>query len=179
MLSAFYFFYMIIKKNKKMLAFILKLLYNISGRKWGNVEVAMFIGQYQFNIDEKGRLVIPQEFRKKLGTEVIINKGIENCISLYKMSDWEQLVEKIATLPFNRSENRQFNRYFMSSAFKKELDSQGRINIDNILIDYAGIKKECVIIGAGPVIEIWAKDKWEIIESGRDQLDEISERLAL
>ena len=95
------------------------------------------------------------------------------------MSDWEQLVEKIATLPFNRSENRQFNRYFMSSAFKKELDSQGRINIDNILIDYAGIKKECVIIGAGPVIEIWAKDKWEIIESGRDQLDEISERLAL
>ena len=53
MLSAFYFFYMIIKKNKKMLAFILKLLYNISGRKWGNVEVAMFIGQYQFNIDEK------------------------------------------------------------------------------------------------------------------------------
>ena len=139
----------------------------------------MFIGQYQYNIDDKGRLVIPQEFRKKLGTEIIINKGIENCISVYKMSDWEKLIEKISELPFNRSENRQFNRYFMSSAFQKEIDSQGRVNIDNILIEHAGIKKECIIIGAGNVIEIWAKDKWDIIESGRDQLDEICEKLAL
>ena len=139
----------------------------------------MFIGQYQYNIDDKGRLVIPQEMRKKLGTEIIINKGIENCISVYKLSDWEELVAKISSLPFNRSENRQFNRYFMSSAFQKEIDSQGRVNIDNILIEHAGIKKECVIIGAGSVIEIWSKEKWDIIESGRDQLDEISERLAL
>ena len=95
------------------------------------------------------------------------------------MSDWEKLIEKISELPFNRSENRQFNRYFMSSAFQKEIDSQGRVNIDNILIEHASIKKECVIIGAGNVIEIWAKDKWDIIESGRDQLDEISEKLAL
>ena len=139
----------------------------------------MFIGQYQYNIDDKGRLVIPQEMRKKLGTEIIINKSIENCISVYKLSDWEELVAKISSLPFNRSENRQFNRYFMSSAFQKEIDSQGRVNIDNILIEHAGIKKECVIIGAGSVIEIWSKEKWDIIESGRDQLDEISERLAL
>lgn len=139
----------------------------------------MFIGQYQYNIDDKGRLVIPQEMRKKLGTEIIINKGIENCISVYKLSDWEELVAKISSLPFNRSENRQFNRYFMSSAFQKEIDSQGRVNIDNILIEHAGIKKECVIIGAGSVIEIWSKEKWDIIESGRDQLDEISEKLAL
>ena len=67
----------------------------------------------------------------------------------------------------------------LSSAFQKEIDSQGRVNIDNILIEHASIKKECVIIGAGNVIEIWAKDKWDIIESGRDQLDEISEKLAL
>ena len=47
----------------------------------------MFIGQYRYNLDEKGRLVIPQEFRKQLNNELIINKGIENCITIYKLSD--------------------------------------------------------------------------------------------
>ncbi|HNZ77877.1 MAG TPA: division/cell wall cluster transcriptional repressor MraZ [Bacilli bacterium] len=140
----------------------------------------MFIGQYRYNLDEKGRLVIPQEFRKQLNNELIINKGIENCITIYKLSDWEKLVEKITNLPFNQRENRLFSRYFLANAYQKELDNQGRINIDTELIKYSGITKECVIIGAGNVIEIWAKDKWEAIDAKRSQdLDDISENLKL
>jgi MraZ protein len=121
----------------------------------------MFIGQYRYNLDDKGRLVIPQEFRKQFGNELIINKGIEKCITIYKLADWEKLVEKITNLPFNQKENRLFSRYFLANA-------------------YSEITKECVIIGAGNVIEIWAKDKWEAIDACRSQdLDDISENLKL
>ncbi len=140
----------------------------------------MFIGQYRYNLDDKGRLVIPQEFRKQFGNELIINKGIEKCITIYKLADWEKLVEKITNLPFNQKENRLFSRYFLANAYQKELDNQGRINIDTDLIKYSEITKECVIIGAGNVIEIWAKDKWEAIDACRSQdLDDISENLKL
>lgn len=156
------------------------MYYNVGGDKWGKVEVIMFIGQYRYNLDDKGRLVIPQEFRKQLGSELIINKGIETCITIYKLTDWEKLVEKITDLPFNQRENRLFSRYFLANAYQKELDNQGRINIDIDLIKYSEITKECVIIGAGNVIEIWAKDKWEAIDASRSQdLDDISENLKI
>ena len=67
----------------------------------------------------------------------------------------------------------------VSSAFEKEIDAQGRINLDNILLEYAKINKECVIIGCGKTIEIWSKEKWEELEAGRNRLDEISESLEL
>lgn len=137
----------------------------------------MFIGQYQYNIDEKGRLVIPYTLRKGLGSEIIVNKGIEDCITIYTLDHWNALVDKISLLPFNRSDNRQFTRYFMSSAFQKELDGQGRINLDQILLNHAKITKECVIIGCGKTIEIWSKEKWEEVEAGRNRLEEISESI--
>ena len=138
----------------------------------------MFIGQYKYNLDEKGRLVIPSDYRKQLGTSVIINKGIEKCITIYKESDWNKLVNDVTSLPFTKSDNRKFSRYFFSSAFSKEIDSQGRINIDSILIEYAKITKECVIVGAGNVLEIWSKEGWDEQEQLRiSEYDEISEKI--
>ncbi len=139
----------------------------------------MFIGQYKNNLDEKGRLVIPSIFRKALGSAMIVNKGIEECITIYTTDDWNKLVDKISELPFTRSDNRQFTRYFMSSAFEKEIDGQGRINLDSVLLEHAKITKECVIVGCGKTIEIWSKEKWDEVEAGRSKLDEISESLML
>ena len=138
----------------------------------------MFIGQYKYNIDEKGRIVIPNEYRKQLGQTVIINKGIENCSAIYKESEWNKLVEVVTSLPFNKSDNRKFSRYFFSSAFSKEIDGQGRINIDSILLEHACIKKECVLVGCGNAIEIWSKESWESQEKMRqEEYDEISDRI--
>lgn len=140
----------------------------------------MFIGQYKYNIDEKGRLVIPSDFRKKLGQSVVINKGIEKCISIYKEDDWESISEKVKNLAFTKSDNRKFSRYFFSSAFSKDIDSQGRINIDLVLLEHAKIEKECVIIGAGNVIEIWSISNWEEQEAKRiEEFDNISENIDL
>ena len=120
----------------------------------------MFIGQYKYNIDEKGRIVIPNEYRKQLGQTVIINKGIENCIAIYKESEWNKLVEIVTSLPFNNCDNR------------------GKVNIDSILLEHACIKKECVLVGCGNAIEIWSKESWESQEKMRqEEYDEISDRI--
>ena len=138
----------------------------------------MFIGQYKYNLDGKGRIVIPQDYRCQLGKNVVINKGIENCISIYSMPEWEKQVEKVTSLNFTQKSNRLFNRYFLSSAFNKEIDAQGRINLDECLIKHAGIIKECVIIGAGNVIEIWSLENWNKMEEERDaQFESISEEI--
>lgn len=145
---------------------------------WGKVVLYMFIGQYKYNLDGKGRIVIPQDYRCQLGKNVVINKGIENCISIYSMPEWEKQVEKVTSLNFTQKSNRLFNRYFLSSAFNKEIDSQGRINLDDCLIKHAGITKECVIIGAGNVIEIWSLENWNKMEEERDeQFESISEEI--
>ena len=140
----------------------------------------MFIGQYRYNVDEKGRIVIPIEFRKQFGGAVIVNKGFERCITIYTTSDWNKAVEKITSLSFTKSANRKFSRYFMSSAFQKEVDNQGRINLDDCLIEHAKITKECVIAGVGNMIEIWSKEEWDIVEANRlDEFDELGEEIDL
>lgn len=136
----------------------------------------MFIGEYHFNIDEKGRLFLPSEYRKDLSNEVIVNRGIEKCLYIYPLTAWDTIVQKLTTLSFTKRANREFSRMFLSGAFKKEIDNKGRINIDNILIQYANLKKECVIIGVGERIEIWDKEEWVNYYSERQSvLDEISE----
>lgn len=141
----------------------------------------MFIGQYKYNIDDKNRLVIPLDYRKELGTKIVVNKGFEKCITIYPLEVWNEVVEKMNNLAITQSENRKFARFYMSSAFYKEFDSQGRINIDEVLRKYAGItteKKGCVVVGANKVIEIWSQEAWEELELLRDdQFSEISENI--
>lgn len=136
----------------------------------------MFIGEYHFNIDEKGRLFLPSDHRKILGFEVVVNRGIEKCLYVYPTEEWNNIVEKLSTLSFTKKANREFSRMFLSGAYKNEIDSKGRININNLLIEYANIKKECVILGVGDRIEIWDKEEWDKYYNERQSiLDEISE----
>lgn len=149
----------------------------LCGEKWVKV---MFIGQYKYNLDDKGRIVLPSEYRRQLGSRVVINKGIENCITLYSETEWEKQVSKVTNLDFTHKDNRAFNRYFLSSAFNKEIDGQGRIKLEDNLVEYAKIVKECVIIGAGNMVEIWSLDNWRKQEEARDEsFESISESITL
>ena len=148
-----------------------------SGEKW---VIYMFIGQYKYNLDDKGRIVLPSDYRRQLGSHVVINKGIENCITLYSEAEWEKQVAKVTNLDFTHKDNRAFNRYFLSSAFNKEIDGQGRIKLEDNLVEYAKIVKECVIIGAGNMVEIWSIDNWRRQEEARDEsFETISESISL
>ena len=138
----------------------------------------MFIGEYHHSIDEKGRLIIPAKFRNELGNKFIITRGIEKCLFVYSMDNWNKICDKLNLLPFTKKDARFFNRFFMSGATDVELDKQGRTNISSVLISYANITKECVIIGAGDRLEIWSYDNWNaFFNSNSDCMSDIAENL--
>jgi len=136
----------------------------------------MLIGEFRYNIDDKGRLFIPSEFREELGAEVVINRGIEKCLYVYPMGEWEVILKKLSTLSFTKKSNREFSRMFLSGAYRREIDSKGRINLEKSLMEYAGLQTEVVIIGVGERLELWDKQEWERYYNERlHLLEEISE----
>ena len=138
----------------------------------------MFMGEYHHNIDEKGRLIMPAKFRNDLKDKFIITRGLEKCLYVYSLEDWDKLVSKLNTLPYTKKDARIFIRSFFSGAAQIEVDRQGRINITSPLIDHAGLTKECVIIGANDRIEIWSKDEWDkFFDVNSEKLEDIAENL--
>lgn len=138
----------------------------------------MLIGEYHHNIDEKGRLIIPAKFREEIGNRFIITKGLDGCLFVYSLAEWEKIVGRLKRLPFTKKDARIFSRFFLASATICEFDHQGRVNLMNSLTLYAGIKKECAIIGVNDRLEIWALDKLNnIMQENYEKLDEISENL--
>ena len=121
----------------------------------------MLMGEYHHNIDEKGRIIIPSRLRDELGDNVIVTRGLDDCLFLYSMDEWSLLVSKLKSLPFTKRDARNFSRMFLSGATGCLFDKQGRVKISSPLIDYASLNHECVIIGVNDRIEIWSKEKWD------------------
>lgn len=138
----------------------------------------MFMGEYHHNIDDKNRLIVPSKFRDNLGERFVITRGIENCLFVYSIDEWEKIVLKLESLPFTKKDARSFIRFFLSGATVAEFDKQGRVNITSPLISYANISKECVIIGAGDRLEIWSNENWnDFFNSAKDNMSDIAENL--
>lgn len=138
----------------------------------------MLIGEYHHNLDEKGRLIIPSKFREDIGKEFIVTRGLDGCLFVYAMKEWDNIVSKLRTLPFTKKDARTFNRFFMSGATVCEFDKQGRINIPSSLLNYANIQKECTIIGVNDRLEIWASDKFDnLIVENNELISDVAENL--
>lgn len=138
----------------------------------------MFMGEYHHSIDEKGRLIIPSKFRNELGESFVVTRGIENCLFVYSLPEWEKIVTKLKTLPFTKKDARNFTRFFLSGATTVEFDKQGRINISSPLANYANLEKECVVVGVNDRLEIWSLDSWnKFFEDNQDNLSDIAENL--
>ena len=120
----------------------------------------MFMGEYNYTIDEKGRLTIPAKLRDGLGTNFIITRGIDKCLFVYPKIEWENVIKKYRELP-NTKDARNYMRFLLSGATENEFDKQGRINVALPLRKYANLNKECVIIGVGERLEIWDKESWD------------------
>ena len=119
------------------------------------------IGEYECKVDAKGRLLVPAGLRKQFSPEaegkLFVKRGIEKCLELYQKHDWESVSEKVSSLNQFVKKNRIFARKFISGATQLELDSVGRINLPNGLLEYAGVEKELVLFAYGNKIEIWDK----------------------
>lgn len=134
------------------------------------------MGNYQHNIDTKGRLIIPAKFRQELGDGFIITRGMDGCLFGYSASEWQKLEEKLAELPLSKKEARTFVRFFYSAAIECTLDKQGRVNLPDTLIQYAKLDKECTIIGVSNRIEIWNRHRWEEVTAvAEENFDAIAE----
>lgn len=117
----------------------------------------MFMGEYAHNIDRKGRLIMPAKFREELGEHVVVNRGLDGCLYVYTVEQWQQVYQKLSTLPSTNKDARMYQRMMLSKAAECEMDSQGRILIPSSLIALAGLEKECLIIGVANHLEIWSK----------------------
>ena len=138
----------------------------------------MLLGEFHHNIDDKGRLVIPTKFREDLGQEYILTRGIEKCLYVYSKTEWEKLVGKLNTLPFTKKVTRTFTRFFYSGATACEFDKSGRMSITSPLVSYAGLDKECIIIGVNDHLEIWdSKAFEEFMNDNSDIIEDIAENL--
>ena len=138
----------------------------------------MFMGEFHHSIDEKGRLIIPSKFRTELGESFVITRGLENCLFVYSLVEWNKITDKLRKLPFTKQNARNFNRFLLSGATITELDKQGRINIPSTLVGFAHLDKDCVIIGVNDRLEIWSKSKWEdFFSENSDKLSDIAEDL--
>ena len=138
----------------------------------------MLIGEFHHNIDDKNRLIIPAKFRDEIGDKFVLTRGLDGCLFIYSLSNWEKIVDKLKNLPFTKKDARTFMRFFLSGATICEFDKQGRININTSLIEYAKIKKECAIIGVNDRLEIWALEDFNnLMDDNKDNLSDIAENL--
>ena len=121
----------------------------------------MFFGEFEYKIDEKGRVPIPPKFRRELKEGVVLTPGVEKCIVAYALPEWRKLAATLTTGSVTPSKMRKLNRAIFATAFSLSIDGQGRIVLPLPLRQYAGIEDEVVIAGANNYLELWNKEQWE------------------
>ncbi len=138
----------------------------------------MLIGEYRHTIDAKKRLAIPSKLRRELGSKAVITRGLDNCLFIFPLSQWNKLVEKLSKLPLGQKDTRGFIRLMLAGAGEVKLDQLGRVLIPDYLKQYAGLKKNIVIAGVYNRLEIWDEAKWNLFkQSTEKEVDNMAERL--
>ena len=138
----------------------------------------MFYGEFDYKIDDKGRVPIPPKFRNALKDGVVLTPGAEKCITAYTLIEWKKLSTTLTTSPLSRSKMRKLSRALFATAFSTRIDGQGRIAIPAPLREHASIIDDVIIAGANTYLEIWNKTLWEEEkESSQQQAWQIIESL--
>lgn len=135
----------------------------------------MFIGEYSYSIDDKGRLSLPAKFRRQLEGGVVVTRGLDRCLTVYPTPQWKERAEKLAQLPDHLKRNRDYARLQLSGAWDAPLDSQGRIMLPDYLRRYASLTKQVVVTGLYDRLEIWDEAAWHAY---RDETESRSNDIA-
>jgi len=142
----------------------------------------MFYGEFEHSIDRKGRIILPSKFREVAKQNFIdkffITRGLDKCLFMFSEDEWKSQEARFKSLPFTKKEARRFNRLYFSGAVEVLPDKQGRILIPPYLREFAGIKKDVVIVGVSNRIEIWSKENWiEFYKNTYQAFEETAEKL--
>jgi len=127
--------------------------------------VQTFQGDYLYKFDDKGRIIVPQIFREKLGLKFNVSVDIDDeCLTIYPMDEWDRVHEDINSKPRFDKKTKMMKRRFYANSATCDVDKQGRIRIPAGLREKANLLgKEVYFVGAGEIAEIWEKEKWESI----------------
>lgn len=121
----------------------------------------MFFGEFEYRVDDKGRLPIPPKFRTELRDGVVLTLGVERCITAYPLAEWKKLAATLITGPVANAKIRTLNRAMFASAFHLVTDGQGRVALPAQLREHAEIGAEAVVVGANSYFEIWNCARWQ------------------
>lgn len=138
----------------------------------------MFIGEYEHNLDEKKRVMLPKAFVKELGTTMVLTRGLDHCLFIYSMSAWQKIAGKLQELSFTNADTRGFNRFLLSGAVEVEADKSGRILVPDHHKEFAGLSKTVVFAGVSDRVEIWDSAQWKDYKTKIEaQADQMAEKL--
>ena len=131
-------------------------------------EVPAFLGTHQPRMDDKGRLFLPAKFREPLSGGLVITRGQDRCLYVFPRAEFGRLYAQLRQAPVTSKAARDYVRLFTSAASSETPDKQGRVTIPPPLREYAGLHKECVVIGAGDRVEVWDAQAWETYLAGQE-----------
>ena len=136
----------------------------------------MLIGEYIHTLDDKKRLSLPVKFRKEMGKKIVLTSGLENCLWIFTLKQWEKISAKLSEMNMLKADNRSFNRYMFGSATEVEVDALGRMLVPDFLTERANLKGKVAIIGVQDRAEIWNEEAWKayknVVEKEADGLAE-------
>lgn len=125
------------------------------------MDSGMFLGEYQHALDPKGRVIFPAAYREQLQEGLVMTVGVDNCITVHPVTDWQRVVDGLRRLRTTDRRERMFTRMMTSMAHPDELDRQGRITIPSRLRAYAGLERDISVVGADTKIELWDSARWD------------------
>ena len=138
----------------------------------------MFLGTHAPRLDEKGRLILPAKYREELSAGLVLTKGQERCLYVFPATEFGRITEALRAAPVTAKAVRDYSRVFFASASDETPDKQGRVTIPGPLREYAGLERDCVVIGANTRLEIWDAAAWETyLERQEDAFSDASEEV--
>jgi MraZ protein len=129
----------------------------------------VFLGTYSPRLDEKGRLFLPAKFRDELAEGLVMTKGQERCLYVFSTAEFGRLTQRLGEQPLSARSARDYSRVFFASAHDEVPDKQGRVTVPGSLRDYAGLSRDCTVIGANTRIEIWDSQAWTEYLAGQEE----------
>jgi MraZ protein len=121
----------------------------------------MFLGEYQYRVDAKGRVPLPPKYRERLKAGLVLTAGPEKCIVAYSSAEWEKVAANLPGGSMVPNKMRRLHRAVFASAYDLEPDGQGRIALPQLLRERAGIRDEIVVAGANNYFELWDTAQWQ------------------
>lgn len=138
--------------------------------------IPMLIGEYTHTVDDKNRLSLPAKFRQEMGKKVVLTPGLDNCLFVFTIKEWEKISSRLAESSMLQADTRSFNRFLFGGATEAEVDSIGRILIPDFLRERASLKTKVTVIGVQNRVEIWNEKAWtdykKVVEKQADALAE-------